>query len=449
MTWLQRYRIRSFFLEAVWIFPVLAIVASFVAVRICYLIDLRLKWEPSFLPDAARGFVAGLASSMFTLIIFVASALLVAVQLASAQLTPRIIALVFRDPLTKFSLSVFTFTYGFCMATKLRINDSVPLLTLRVAAYSCTFSIALFVFLIDHVGRFVRPSGALRSVALQGRRVLRSVYPSHVADPRRGPPPSTVVPESQPTRVIVSRRGGTVLAVDTPGLVALAEKVNCVIEMVPLVGDFLAVGDPLFRLYDGGAGIPERAFHHSVAVGQERTMEQDPTFSFRIMVDVASKGLSPAINDPTTAVLAIDQIHHLLRDVGSRRLDEGPVRDPSGKVRFVCRTPDWENFVQLAVTEIRHFGETSVQVARRLRAMLDNLIETLPNDRAAPLRNELKLLNRSTERAFAEPADRALADVSDTQGVGGKCHPNQPRSSVQPLPIVTTADGLEVEHPQI
>lgn len=178
-------------------------------------------------------------------------------------------------------------------------------------------------------------------------------------------------------------------------------------------------------------------------------MEQDPTFSFRIMVDVASKGLSPAINDPTTAVLAIDQIHHLLRDVGSRRLDEGPVRDAAGRVRFVCRTPDWENFVQLAVTEIRQFGETSVQVARRLRAMLDNLISTLPDDRAAPLRHELKLLNRSTERAFPEPEDRAMADVSDPQGVGGKSGQAQPRSSVQPLPIVTTADGHEVEHPQI
>jgi len=136
-------------------------------------------------------------------------------------------------------------------------------------------------------------------------------------------------------------------------------------------------------------------------------------------VDIASKGLSPAVNDPTTAVLALDQIHHLLRNVGGRQLADGRVRDESGRLRLVYRTPDWEDFVHLAVTEIRHFGGTSIQVARRLRAMLENLIQTLPEGRAALLRQELKLLRRSAERFFPEPEDLALANVSDSQGVGG------------------------------
>ena len=166
--------------------------------------------------------------------------------------------------------------------------------------------------------------------------------------------------------------------------------------------------------------MPAEALYQSVAVGQERTLEQDPTFALRIMVDIASKGLSPAINDPTTAVLALDQIHHLLRDVGQRHLDDERVRDKGGRLRLVYRTPDWEDFVRLAVTEIRQFGGASIQVARRLRAMLENLIQTLPEERAASLRQELKLLHRSAERFFTEPEDRALADVSDFQGVGGK-----------------------------
>ena len=107
-------------------------------------------------------------------------------------------------------------------------------------------------------------------------------------------------------------------------------------------------------------------------------MEQDPAFAFRIIVDVATKALSPAINDPTTAVLAIDQIHRLLRDVGRRHLDDERVRDASGAVRLIYRTPGWDDFVHLAITEIRHFGAGSIQVARRLRAMLDNLIQVLP-----------------------------------------------------------------------
>jgi uncharacterized membrane protein len=155
-------------------------------------------------------------------------------------------------------------------------------------------------------------------------------------------------------------------------------------------------------------------------VGQERTLEQDPAFALRIIVDIASKGLSPGINDPTTAVLALDQIHHLLRDLGQRHLDDERVRDAEGRLRLVYRTPDWEDFVQLAVTEIRQFGGASIQVARRLRAMLENLIQTLPEGRGELLRLELELLHRSAERFFTDPEDRALADVSDSQGVGGR-----------------------------
>jgi len=201
----------------------------------------------------------------------------------------------------------------------------------------------------------------------------------------------------------------------------MAQRADCIIELVPQVGDFVATGDPLFRVFHGGAILTADALRQSVAVGQERTLEQDPALAFRILVDVASKGLSPAINDPTTAVLAIDQIHHLLRNIGSRYLDDERVRDAAGRVRLVYRTPAWEDFVQLAVTEIRHFGGESIQVARRLRAMLENLIETLPDARAPLLRQELDLLHRSSERFFVDPEDRALAEVSDLQGVGSKC----------------------------
>jgi uncharacterized membrane protein len=211
----------------------------------------------------------------------------------------------------------------------------------------------------------------------------------------------------------------------------LAQRADCVIELVPQVGDFVAIGDPLFRIFHGGATLPADALHQSIAVGQERTLEQDPAFAFRIIVDIASKGLSPAINDPTTAVLALDQIHHLLRDVGLRHLDDERVRDKAGRLRLVYRTPDWEDFVRLAVTEIRQFGGASIQVARRLRAMLENLIQTLPEERTVLLRQELELLHRSAERFFTEPEDRALADVSDFQGVGGQRGRSQADRHVQ------------------
>src|SRR5262249_40612485 len=153
----------------------------------------------------------------------------------------------------------------------------------------------------------LRPSGALRMIAWAGCRVIESVYPQHFAKLPEGSPPATgYVPDGKPTATITSPTEGVVLAFDQEGLVSLARGADCVIEMVPQVGDQVAAGDPLFRVFQGGAALPATDLCESIAVGQERTLEQDPTLAFRIMVDVALKALSPAINDPTTAVLALD-----------------------------------------------------------------------------------------------------------------------------------------------
>jgi uncharacterized membrane protein len=218
--------------------------------------------------------------------------------------------------------------------------------------------------------------------------------------------------------MVISGTGGVVLAFDVAGLVAVAQSAASVIELIPQVGDFVAKGDPLFRVF--GGSVDEALLHQRLALGGERTIEQDPTFPFRIIVDIASKALSPAINDPTTAVLALDQIHHLLRNVGIRALDTGLVRDQNHRPRLVYRTPNWEDFVELAVTEIRQFGATSIQVPRRLRAMLDDLIAALPPERRPSLQAELRRLQRSSERAFSDPEDVASAEQGDSQGLGGR-----------------------------
>lgn len=421
MTWLQRYRIRHYVTHSIWILPVLGMAAALTVVPLLHAAEAELGWQSATNPETARAVLGTLASSMFTFIVFVCSALLVAVQLASAQLTPRIIAIFFKGPGIKWALTIFVFIFTFSLAVLARIGDSVPMLTTRLAAYSCLLCLGLFLYLIDRVGKALRPSGALSSVAVLGRRVIENVYPRRLSNAPQPPHETPAVLTGEPTCTVTNLREGVVLAFDIRGLVVMARRADCVIEMLPQVGDFVALGDPLFRVYRGGETLAADALRHSVAVGQERTLEQDPALAFRIIVDIAAKGLSPAINDPTTAVLAIDQIHHLLRNVGGRHLDDERVYDESGRVRLVYRTPAWEDFVQLAVTEIRHFGGESIQVARRLRAMLEDLIETLPEQRAAPLRRELSLLNRSAERFFPEPEDRALADVSDSQGVGGKC----------------------------
>ena len=420
MTWIQRYKLRSYVREAIWILPACGMVSALASVRCIHWIEDHAGWQSTLDPSATLALFATLAGSMLTFIVFLSSTLLLVMQLASAQLSPRIIRIVFQDRVTRFALTLFTFTFTSTLAVLLRINASVPVLTTYVAAGLCLLSIVTFLFLIDHVGRLMRPSGALQVVARLGHEVIRSVYPRRLSG--NDDLPKTLVDTRlrESARTVQSPQDGVLLAFDLQGIVDLAREAQCIVELVPEVGDFVAADSPLFRIFGGQGGPSASRLCQSVALGQERTIEQDPALAFRVIVDIASKALSPAINDPTTAVLAIDQIHHLLRSVGGRRLDEGLAHDRSGMLRLVYRTPDWEDYVCLAVTEIRQFGGTSIQVARRLRAMLENLTEVLQPERAALLRSELDVLKRSAGRSFPEPEDQVLADVSDLQGVGGK-----------------------------
>jgi uncharacterized membrane protein len=129
------------------------------------------------------------------------------------------------------------------------------------------------------------------------------------------------------------------------------------------------------------------------------------------------------VNDPTTAVLALDQLHHLLRYIGLKQLDPGRVSDGQGKLRLLYPTPQWEDFVMLAASEIRLFGASSLQVPRRLQAMLEHLIAVLPEARSPALRQELALLHSAVERAYLEGEDRRRAETGDRQGIGGSSRP--------------------------
>lgn len=177
-------------------------------------------------------------------------------------------------------------------------------------------------------------------------------------------------------------------------------------------------------VYGNVDALDEDKLRRSIAFGPERTIEQDSTFALRVIVDIAIRALSKAINDPTTAVLAIDQLQRLLRVVGSRDLRNEQIIDGTGQLRVIFPTPNWDDFVQLAFREIRLYGAENFQVARRLRAMVNNLVEILPESRQPALRLELDLLDRAIETLYALPDDLAVASIPDTQGLGGSSGPH-------------------------
>jgi len=356
---------------------------------------------------------------LLSFVVFTFASLLVAIQVASAQLTPRIIAtILLRNNVVKYTVGLFIFTLLFALSAQNRSEKEVYQLAVFLAASLGLSCFAAFFFLIDYASRLLRPVSILARVGDHGLGVIESVYPDTSLGPDIAAGDRHKIGPAD--RVIQHQgRSGSVLAVHLPPLLTAAERSNGVIEFVPQVGDFVAVDEPLFNLYGGARSIDDATLRALVAFGSERTMDQDPTFAFRIVVDIGIRALSPAINDPTTGVLAIDQLHRMLRTVGKRHLRTDETVDKSGKLRLIFRTPDWEDFVHLAFSEIRTCGSNNLQIVRRLRAMIENLVQTLPVHRHPALQQELSLLDREIKKNFAYPEELALARIADSQGLGG------------------------------
>jgi uncharacterized membrane protein len=420
MSWELRYRLR----HAIHISLVPWAAAALVAALVC---APAVRWLDratgrglfQFTPDGARAVLQALAGSMLTFIVFVLSALLIVVQLAIGQLTPRVIAIVFARPGVKAVLAMLTFTYVYTLSALARIENQVPDLHASVAVLLNLACVGGFFLFVQQLARGLRPTSVMQEVAHLCQDVIRKLYPADYT-PERGEQTVRELLPAGPVQIVkTSRPSGVVMAFSVTDLVRLARGANAVIELVPEVGDFLATDDPLFRVFGGTRPISEDSLRGCVAIGDERTLEQDPRFAFRILVDIAIKALSPAINDPTTAVLALDRIHHLLLWIGRRQLDDGQARDREDALRLVYVTPAWADYVLMAVSEIRQYGAGSLQVDRRLRALLNHLTEVLPEERRRPLQEELRLLDCSVERGFRDEEDTKRAGVDDYQGVGG------------------------------
>jgi uncharacterized membrane protein len=421
MSWSSRYAIKSYILSTVWIAPVIALAIEQMTFRIAYTYQLDLGWVRGF--TGGREGIIALADYVITssiaFIVFTFSSLIVAIQVASGQLTPRIIATaLLRDNAIRGSVAVFVYALLLAIAVKTRV-DTIPHSLVSMTGILGLLSVLVFMFLIDHAARLLRPVNIVWRIAQQGRQVIDDLYPNLLetssiplqAPKKLGPPERTILNRE---------RSAIVIAVNLDALVAEAKRLDVVIELVPRVGDFIATDDPLFQLRGPGVTkIDDRFLRNQVAFGRERTIEQDSTFAFRVIVDIAIKALSPAINDPTTAVIAIDQLQRLLRTVGSRDLRDDRILDRDGQLRLVFHTPNWKDFVDLTFSEIRLYGAGNFQVVRRLRAMIDSISQNLQEQRVSALQEELDLLDRTVLTLYPFPEDVKRVRVSDLQGLGG------------------------------
>ncbi|MFD9401450.1 DUF2254 domain-containing protein [Streptomyces sp. NPDC060011] len=432
ITWATRFRLRQYAKASLWIVPLFGLVLG-VALAEAASSAEGVSWLPKtwdYSASTATSVLSSVVGSMIALLGFVVTIGVLVIQQATGTLSPRYMRLWYRDRLQKAVLATFTGTFAFAYTLLRSIEaDSVPNLGVTMAGAAVSLSLLLLLIYLNRFTHNLRPVAIADIVGRQGERVLARaaahLRPVLVSD-------GTLPPHGQVVG-IRAERGGVIQAVDAAGMVALAARHDCVLVLGASVGDFVPPGGMLVEVR-GGASVPDsRRVMDFVALGVERTIEQDPAFALRILVDIAIRALSPAVNDPTTAVQVLNHISSFLYAVGRAGVrSQYVLADDSGRPRLLVPARPWANYVQLAVTEIRDYGATSIQVCRRLRALLEGLLTALPTECGPALHAELGLLDEAVDRAFTDPLRRAGARSSDSQGIGGRpthvVPPDAPRS---------------------
>ena len=416
-----RRRVRSL-ADSLWVVPAAYVLGALVLGVVLLRWDENDPFDPSLAisAESASAALSALGGGMIVFTGFVTSVVLLVIQFGSVEFSPRLLRFFRRDLTLKAALGTFTATFVFALVATVQVgrgsDDFVPTRTLLAALGLTLLSIVMFLVLIDRTSNSLRVANVAQRLELAARVVFDAVYPE------RG---SAAAAEQQvrdlrqraPVQVVRNLDAGAILVTfDRESLVRQATEGSVVIELVRAVGDHVASGGALLNVY-GEHELPARKLRRAVELGDERTLDYDPAFAIRILVDISIRALSPAVNDPTTAVQNLGRIEDLLGYAASKELSVGFATDAAGAARLVYPTPTWDDLVALALDEIRAFGAGQYQIARRMRALLDALEATVPEPRLPALARQRQLLDDAVAARFPE-SQRADALVADRQGLG-------------------------------
>ncbi len=402
--------------RGLWFVPLACVLAGVALSLGTIAIDRAFDYElvPQWLsggPDAAMEILGTVAASMVSLAALVLTITMVVVQLAMGQFSPRIVQRILEDKPSQLAIGIFVGTFAHAMLALREVQTEgqgvVPGVAVVVAFVLVIVSIMVLVWYVDHIGRSLRVSALIELVGADTRKLLDALYSD------RGPPLSY----QRPT--ICAPRSGVITHVDHEALVEVAESGDCVLKLIPAIGEFVPAGGALFEFSGKAETLDAAAAVRCLQLSLERTLDQDMAFGLRMLVDIAERSLSDGpFLDPTTAVQAIDRLYDCLRQLAPRPFPDGTYRDSKGAVRLVTRCRTWEDYVHLAFDEIRMAGAGSPQVVRRLRAALEDLLAVAPQERKHVLQEQLTLLQSNAKQAIAERRDLIHAARSDRSGIG-------------------------------
>lgn len=425
-SWARAFQLRQYLKGSLWVLPLLGCIVGVLlaqaAVALDSVTDLPPGWQYS--PSTASSVLTAIVGAMIALLGFVVTISVLVVQQATGSLSPRYMRLWYRDRLQRVVLALFagTLTYAFALLRRIESNF-VPDIGVEVAGLAVAVSIVSLLVYVNRFTHALRPVAVAAAVTRIGQRVLES-WTREITNPDD----ETVINRDitamgEPVLQVTSERAGAIQAMSEAGLMRLAVHHDCTLVLSHSVGDFLPEGAPLAEVF--GAKAPSaKSIRRLIASGVERTVEQDPAFALRVLVDVAIRALSPAVNDPTTAGQVLDYIEEFVHTLGRLPLHSRYIAaDKQKRVRVVVPGRPWEAFVELAFTEIIRYGAGSPQVCRRLRAAMVGLVDSLPEERQAAIQTQLLRLDDVVARSFPDDVTRAYAREADRQGIGGRVAP--------------------------
>ncbi|MEJ7602735.1 MAG: DUF2254 domain-containing protein [Kofleriaceae bacterium] len=410
------FRVLNWLRSSLWFLPVLCVLGGVALSFGSIALDGRFEQlAPSFYAighETALSILSTVAASMVSLTALVLTLTMVVVQLAMGQFSPRIVRTFLRDRPNQYAIGTFVAAFAHSMIAMSFVSAStddkaasVPGLAILVAFVLVIVSIMVLVHYVDHIGRSLRVAALIDSVSDELAEAVARQFPAK---------PVVRADVAGASPIITADTAGVVFHVDHDRLVDEASRASCKLELVPALGDFVPYDAPLVRVHGRFPRIDK--VRAAVSLGSERTMHQDTSYGFRLLVDIAVRSLSD-LGDATTAVHALDRIHAGLRDLMHRPFPDGTFRDSAGETRLVIPTVSWPAFVALAFEEIRILGKGSPQIARRLRAALEDLRAMAPPDRVAPLDRQLELLEDAVKESFSGP-EQAEASKPDVKGIG-------------------------------
>lgn len=387
-------RLRSYLSTSLWALPGAILAACVAAAVATTLLDRQLsddvRWAEWLFftgsPEAAREIFSTIAGSMLTITGVVFSITMLVLQLASSQFSPRALRTFLRDAPSKVALGTFvgTFAYALVGLSTVRSTDElefVPRLTVTVAFILIIASLAMFLHYIHHTARKIQVTSIIKSIGEETIAAIDRRLPEDAAEPV-DMTAITALPHE-----VKSRHVGVIQDVGEEKLVLIAQRDDFVLELTRCVGSFVPLDTTLFRSSRPLSEKQQSELASHVAIGTERTLDQDIAYGFRELTDIALRALSPAMNDVTTAINVIDAEHDLLMRI-SRRADRPTVQsDADGVPRLIMQQVVWEDYLEMVFSEMSEAGGEHQRIRERLSELAASLIGELPTTRARSVRS--------------------------------------------------------------